>query len=234
MNHSNVTVTAGAWDGTTVSWEPIITTTYTVTYNGNGNTSGTAPVDSTAYNPGAQVTVKGNTGNLAKTGYTFVGWNTKTDGTGSPYSETGNRTFLISANTILYAQWEEDTYDISGDVTDGVGLVEGATVTLMQGSQEVRSTTTDADGKYRFTGVRPGFYNVKAAKRGDDDFTKIMTILVEIENSNATEQNIELPEKNKNSEVTVDPARLPLLQAAWRWSLTPRQFHRATHRLRLL
>ena len=47
--------------------------TYTVTYNGNGNTSGSVPTDATAYSSGATVTVKGNTGSLAKTCYTFKG-----------------------------------------------------------------------------------------------------------------------------------------------------------------
>ncbi|HBX24233.1 MAG TPA: hypothetical protein DEF34_11480, partial [Desulfotomaculum sp.] len=50
--------------------------TYTVTYDGNGNTSGSVPVDSNTYITGATVTVLGNTGNLVKTGYTFAGWNT--------------------------------------------------------------------------------------------------------------------------------------------------------------
>ena len=48
---------------------------YTVTYSGNGNTGRTAPVDSSGYTSGATVTVLGNTGSLARTGYTFSGWN---------------------------------------------------------------------------------------------------------------------------------------------------------------
>ena len=44
--------------------------TNTVTYNGNGNTGGTVPVDaSSPYLQGATVTVLGNTGTLVKTGY---------------------------------------------------------------------------------------------------------------------------------------------------------------------
>jgi hypothetical protein len=51
-------------------------TTFKVTYNGNGNDSGTVPVDSNAYEEGATVTVLGNTGYLSKIGYTFSCWNT--------------------------------------------------------------------------------------------------------------------------------------------------------------
>src|SRR5215467_12904041 len=56
---------------------------FTVTYNGNGSTGGSVPVDSTAYASGAQVTVMGNTGGLAKAGAAFGFWNTAADGTGN-------------------------------------------------------------------------------------------------------------------------------------------------------
>ena len=54
--------------------------TYTVTYDGNGATSGTAPTDSNTYTNGANVPLAGNTGNLTKTGYTFGGWALSTNG----------------------------------------------------------------------------------------------------------------------------------------------------------
>jgi uncharacterized repeat protein (TIGR02543 family) len=57
---------------------------YTVTYDGNGNTGGTAPTDASSYEYGATVMVLTNSGNLEKTGYTFDGWNTKADGSGTP------------------------------------------------------------------------------------------------------------------------------------------------------
>ena len=76
---------------------------YSVTYNSNGATSGTVPTDATAYLSGATVTVKGNTGSLAKTGYAFGGWNTKADGTGTDYDK--DDTFTITASTTLYAKW---------------------------------------------------------------------------------------------------------------------------------
>jgi uncharacterized repeat protein (TIGR02543 family) len=78
--------------------------TYTVTYNGNGNTSGSVPVDSTNYQQGQTVTVLGNTGNVVKTGYTFIGWNTIADGSGTTYTQT--QTFTMgAANVTLYANW---------------------------------------------------------------------------------------------------------------------------------
>lgn len=85
--------------------QPILTT-YTVTYNGNTNTSGNVPIDgSSPYAPGSTVTVLGNSGSpvLANLGFIFAGWNTAEDGSGVSYSE-GN-TFTINSNIILYAQW---------------------------------------------------------------------------------------------------------------------------------
>ncbi|MFJ7951950.1 immunoglobulin-like domain-containing protein [Lysinibacillus sp. NPDC096418] len=78
--------------------------TYTVTYDGNGNTGGTVPIDSTNYLAHAPVTVLSNTGNLEKTGYTFGGWNTKVDGTGTLYAPTSS--FSMGAGSVtLYAHW---------------------------------------------------------------------------------------------------------------------------------
>lgn len=76
---------------------------YTVTYDGNGAESGTVPTDSNTYSSGASVTVLDNTGSLAKDGYTFAGWNTAADGTGTAYA--AGDTMTISADITLYAQW---------------------------------------------------------------------------------------------------------------------------------
>ncbi|GAB4546835.1 MAG: hypothetical protein Fur002_22250 [Anaerolineales bacterium] len=79
---------------------------YTVTYNGNGNTGGSAPVDaSSPYNYNSTVTTLGNTGSLVKTGYAFAGWNTQADGLGTDYGATFT---LGAANEILYAKWTAD------------------------------------------------------------------------------------------------------------------------------
>jgi uncharacterized repeat protein (TIGR02543 family) len=85
---------------------PVVPTTYIVTYNGNTNISGNAPTDgSSPYESGSIVTVLGNVGSpvLAKSGFTFAGWNTESNGSGTSYSQ-GN-TFTINDNTTLYAQW---------------------------------------------------------------------------------------------------------------------------------
>lgn len=110
--------------------------TYTVTYNGNGKTSGSVPTDASTYENGATVTVKANTGSLAKDGYDFVGWNTQADGNGTNYAATGSATFTMgSANVTLYAKWSatSDTKQlfhttfVAGDGWESENIVGGST-----------------------------------------------------------------------------------------------------------
>jgi len=77
---------------------------FTVRYDANGATSGTVPVDSQYHAPGDRITIMANTGNLAKPGYSFAGWNTKADGTGTNYV-AGSSVTMNSANLILYVKW---------------------------------------------------------------------------------------------------------------------------------
>ena len=111
---------------------------YTVTYNGNGSTGGSAPIDSTNYQIGQTVTVLG-TGTLVKTGYTFAGWNTQASGAGTTYTQS--QTFTMgAANVTLYAKWTANptftvTYDGNGAdggvvPIDSANYEQGATVTV--------------------------------------------------------------------------------------------------------
>jgi hypothetical protein len=76
---------------------------FTVTYNGNGASSGSVPVDPNSYTPGATVSVLDNTGGLAKAGGTFAYWNTAANGSGAVFGH-GTK-FTITSDTTLYAQW---------------------------------------------------------------------------------------------------------------------------------
>ncbi len=101
---------------------------YTVTYNDNGKTSGSVPTDNTVYSSGATVTVKGNTGSLAKTGYTFGGWNTSPAGTGTNYA-AGSGTFSITSDITLYAKWTAKEYTVNLDKEGGSGGSSSVTAT---------------------------------------------------------------------------------------------------------
>jgi lysophospholipase L1-like esterase len=81
---------------------------YSVAYDGNGSTGGSVPVDATKYEKGRTVTVLGNTGGLTKPDYSFAGWNTRADGTGTTY--TPGQTFTMgAADATLYGKWVFET-----------------------------------------------------------------------------------------------------------------------------
>ncbi|WP_020617886.1 immunoglobulin-like domain-containing protein [Paenibacillus daejeonensis] len=75
---------------------------YTVSYDGNGHTSGQAP-PSQMFEEGATVTTP-LAGDLVRTDYIFTGWNTASDGTGTAYA-IGDEFDMGSTDVTLYAQW---------------------------------------------------------------------------------------------------------------------------------
>ncbi|MFA5130498.1 MAG: InlB B-repeat-containing protein [Patescibacteria group bacterium] len=79
----------------------------TVTYDRNGATGGAVPTDAVAYDGVDSVTVIGNTGALNWSGYTFSGWNTAANGSGTGY-DPGD-VFVIAASLTLYAVWSSAT-----------------------------------------------------------------------------------------------------------------------------
>lgn len=84
---------------------------YVVSYDGNGNTGGAAPVDQSTYSQTKTVTVLGQ-GTLTRTGYTFAGWNTAQDGSGTAY-QPGDTFPMPLGGVTLYAQWTLDTYTVT-------------------------------------------------------------------------------------------------------------------------
>jgi uncharacterized repeat protein (TIGR02543 family) len=79
--------------------------TYAVTYDGNTATGGTVPVDPGSPNAtDSSVTVLGNTGALVKAGFSFAGWNTAANGSGTAYGPGATFTMPPAAVT-LFAQW---------------------------------------------------------------------------------------------------------------------------------
>ena len=132
-------------DGGTTTTAP----TYTVTYDGNDDTGGSAPTDSNNYEEGATVTVLANTEGLVKTGNTFVGWNTLANGTGTDYAASA--TFSMgSSDVTLYAKWTVNptyivTYDGNENAggsapTDSNNYEEGTTVTVLANTEGLVKT----------------------------------------------------------------------------------------------
>jgi hypothetical protein len=65
--------------------------------------------------PGVEKKLKPNT--FKREGYTFINWNTKSDGTGISYEE--RKIVSVSQDFILYAQWEANTYTLSFNPNGG-------------------------------------------------------------------------------------------------------------------
>jgi len=110
--------------------------TYTVIYNGNNNTGGTVPEDSSSpYEYGETVTVLNNAGNLVKTGYTFFGWNTQVDGNG--INRTVGSIFDIGPSDVtLFAKWTANDYIITFNEDDAGATGDMAAQTIASGSSE--------------------------------------------------------------------------------------------------
>jgi uncharacterized repeat protein (TIGR02543 family) len=150
---------AGTGQDTTAYKVKTDPTTYPVTYNANGATSGTAPASQTKTHDVA-LTLATNSGNLARTGYTFSGWNTAADGSGTAYGAGG--TYTANAAVTLYARWTQGptftvTYNGNGNTggsppADGSAYRQGDTVTVLgPGTLEKTGSTfsnwnTAADG----------------------------------------------------------------------------------------
>lgn len=118
------------------------TPTYTVAYNGNTNTSGDAPT-SAPYTSGSTITILGSSG-LAKTGFTFAGWNTAANGSGISYSQ-GN-TFIINADTTLYAQWTAVASILPPTALSGIGGDQAAYILFTQSGTVTNYEYSTDDG----------------------------------------------------------------------------------------
>ncbi|CAN2169591.1 Listeria/Bacterioides repeat [Candidatus Nanopelagicaceae bacterium] len=124
-----------------------IGSTYYILYSGNGHTSGTAPTTDSLVYGGSGITISGNTGTLQKTGYTFVGWATEADGTGTQYAVGAtNQTF--AADTVLFAKWTGNTYTITYDANLGTG--ETTSASFLYGNTLTLNNPTRTG--YSFTG----------------------------------------------------------------------------------
>ena len=112
--------------------------TYTVSYNSNGATSGTAPANQTKTHD-VTLTLATNSGNLQRTGYTFDGWYTNTSGTGGTAYAVGSNYTLNQALT-LYAKWNIVQYTVTWNANGGT--VDPPSSTVNAGSSVTAPTPT--------------------------------------------------------------------------------------------
>lgn len=116
---------------------------YDITFNGNGSDGGSMTKQTVTE---GDTTTALSANSYTKTGYTFSGWNTAADGTGTSYANQA--TTKPSGNTTLYAQWTPNTYTISFNGGEGA---EGTTASV--------TATYDAPATLTANGFTKSGYN---------------------------------------------------------------------------
>jgi len=99
-------------------WDP---EPQTITYISN---TGSGTMDDTTDNTDASVDLRANA--FVKAGYTFAGWNTEADGSGTSYDDVQNITMPAGGLT-LYARWEAQEQTITYNNNAGSGTMDDTT-----------------------------------------------------------------------------------------------------------
>ncbi len=102
--------------------------TYTIKFDGNGNTSGTMSDLSMTYDVAKNLTANA----FAKTGYHFLGWGTTSSATSVAHTDGKSVNNLVSANggsITLYAIWQANTYTVKFNSNGGSGTMANQSFT---------------------------------------------------------------------------------------------------------
>ncbi len=125
-----------------------INSSYFVKYDANG---GTGTMNSTIHSVDESKKLSKNT--YEKTGYTFAGWNTKPDGSGTKYVDEATVNNLSSSGktVTLYAQWTPIVYTI---IYDGNGSTDGYTASSTHVYNDAKLLTKNgfSKSKHEFGG----------------------------------------------------------------------------------
>ena len=129
-----------------------------VTFDANG---GTGSMDAQQISIGDENILNENA--FTRTGYSFAGWNTEPDGTGTAYSNLA--AVFPESNMTLYAQWQVNTYLITFVNEDGTELqsseVAYGETPVFSGETPTKAAT--AQHTYTFAGWSPEIVAVTGA-----------------------------------------------------------------------
>jgi uncharacterized repeat protein (TIGR02543 family) len=143
--------------------------TPTLSYNTEGGTKDEILEDA-QHTAGGTVTL-GGLGTTVRTGYTFAGWNTASDGSGTMYA-AGSSFTMPSGNTTLYAIWHSTANVPNGGDVNGDGIADNTQTNVgsftdsvsnqyaavavsdsacsLSGVNAAASSVTGADGSYTY------------------------------------------------------------------------------------
>ncbi|MEI6587926.1 MAG: InlB B-repeat-containing protein [Candidatus Moraniibacteriota bacterium] len=121
---------------------------YTVTFNKTSGTTDASPLTKTAdYN----TSVTSLPSAPAKTGYTFAGWNTITDGSGTAFTTSS----LVTGNITVYAQWTANTHTLTYTAGANGTITGSASQTISLGASGTAVSAT-ANANYHFVNWNDG------------------------------------------------------------------------------
>ena len=129
-----------------VQFEKIPASIFMVTFNANGG-SGTMNSQEFTENEPQNLTANAFT----RTGYTFSGWNTQANGSGTSYTD-GQSVTLTTAGLTLYAQWTANQYTITFDKQNGTGGTDNVTVHYDNKDYSVKPIAVPSIPGYGFMG----------------------------------------------------------------------------------
>ncbi len=159
---------------------------YTVTFDAN---EGTGTMDNQTITFGESANLTANA--FTRTGYTFKGWNTKADGTGTSYADKASYTMASTETVTLYAQWEEikptgiTLNETSKTIKDNESFTLTATVapdtaldrTVSFASSDTNIAIVDKHGKV--TAKKAGTATITATCNGNSNVTATCALTVE-------------------------------------------------------
>lgn len=165
--------------------------TYEVSFAGSGAGGSTAGMKAA----GGSVITLPECG-FTKPGSVFTGWKYF-----NVVYKPGDSFTMPSGDVTFTAQWAQ-SQSVGGKVQDKGGApVEGAAVSIWQGSNKLDEDVTGSNGAYSFPDLAPGSYNVSVST-GEKTVT---TVVMVDENGQVTGGNIVLPEGNISTRVDVTP-----------------------------
>lgn len=134
-----------------------------VQYDANGGSG--APSKTYFYGTTESITLSST--EPTRTGYTFAGWNTKADGTGTTYAKGANIGTRTS-NLTLYAKWTVNSYTLTLTAGTNVASVSGGGSKNYNASVTVTATLSTATG-YHF--AFDGWYNGSTKESSSNPYT---------------------------------------------------------------
>ncbi|MCB8506790.1 InlB B-repeat-containing protein, partial [Enterococcus durans] len=106
----------------------------TITFNANG---GKGTMDNQVFKEGETVVLNANA--FTREGYTFEGWSQAVDGSVGYYEDKGSySSSFFSGDTVLYAQWKEDSYTVTWDAAGGTINGKTTDTTVYTGGKKLK------------------------------------------------------------------------------------------------